>query len=267
MYNRFGGDTIPYITKKELDKALSTAFEAAIESALQDTLFNDTTEVPFDTVSLRYDLTLSNRLSKIEHSLKKISLKYIDKPVINKEWRCIVSSIDTGIVPMPENGCIFSFGMDVPLNKIPKLKDTLFVKFSTNVKQDIKFINSVSGTPRLVRNGVARHEAYEEGSRGRRFIGKQLSRTAIGTDKSRSKVFLVAVETTIKSEGKIGANLRELAGIMRQIGAYNAMNLDGGGSTIMVIGNKNIFYKNKPDISRRLSVGVSIVKKKPVAGS
>ncbi|MCL5991902.1 MAG: phosphodiester glycosidase family protein, partial [Bacteroidetes bacterium] len=205
--------------------------------------------------------------SKIEHTLKKITLKYLDKPLINKEWRCVVTSIDTGIVPMPDNGCIISFGMDVPLNKIPKLKDTLFVKFSTNVRQDIKFINSVSGTPRLVRNGLARHEAYEEGSRGRRFIGKQLSRTAIGTDKSRSKVYLVAVETSSKGDGKIGANLRELASILRQIGAYNAMNLDGGGSSIMVIGNKNIFYKSRPDISRRLSVGVSIVKKREITGS
>jgi len=101
-----------------------------------------------------------------------------------------------------------------------------------------------------------------EGSKGRRFIGKQLSRTAIGTDKSRSKVYLVAIETSSKSEGKIGANLKELASIMRQVGAYNAMNLDGGGSTIMVIGNKNIFYKSRPDISRRLSVGVAVIKKK-----
>ncbi|TAL71047.1 MAG: phosphodiester glycosidase family protein [Bacteroidetes bacterium] len=267
MYNKFGGDTIPYITKRELDKALMTAFETAIESALQDTLFNDTTEVPFDTVSLRYDLTITNRLSKIEHSLKKIRLKYIDKPLINKEWRCVVTSIDTGIVAMPENGCIISFGMDAPANKIPKIKDTLFVKFSTNLKSDIRFYNSVAGTPRLVRNGLARHEAYEEGSRGRRFIGKQLSRTAIGTDKSRSKIYLVAVETTIRSEGKIGATLKEMSGIMRQIGAYNAMNLDGGGSTIMVIGNKNIFYKSRPEISRRLSVGIAIVKKRNSTGS
>ncbi|OGU13362.1 MAG: hypothetical protein A2X61_14775 [Ignavibacteria bacterium GWB2_35_12] len=262
MYNKFGGDTIPYITKRELDKALMAAFETAIESALQDTLFNDTTEIPFDTVALKYDLTIANRLSKIEHSLKKITLRYIDKPLVNKEWRCVVTSIDTGIVPMPDNGCIISFGMDFPLNKIPQSKDTLFVKFSTNVKQDIKFYNSVSGTPRLVRNGLARHEAYMEGSKGRRFIGKQLSRTAIGTDKSRSKVYLVAIETSSKSEGKIGANLKELASIMRQVGAYNAMNLDGGGSTIMVIGNKNIFYKSRPDISRRLSVGVAVIKKK-----
>jgi exopolysaccharide biosynthesis protein len=39
------------------------------------------------------------------------------------------------------------------------------------------------------------------------------------------------------------------------------MNLDGGGSTIMVLGGKNVLNKNRPESSRRLSVGVAIVLK------
>ena len=267
LYNHFGGDTIPYITKKELNKALANAFETAIESALQDTVFADSSEMQFDTVSLKYNLTLTNRLMKVEHSLTKVSLRYIDNPIINEKVRCRVLSIDTGSVPMPDDGCIISFGYEIPKDLVPKINDTIEIKFSTNVKSNIHFFNSVSGTPRLVRNGRAHHEAYEEGSRGRRFISRELSRTAIGTDRSLSKVFLVAAEPTSRDLGIIGANLRELAGIMRQIGAYNAMNLDGGGSSLMVIDNKNVFYKSRPDLSRKLAVGVAIYKRKNSEGS
>jgi exopolysaccharide biosynthesis protein len=45
---------------------------------------------------------------------------------------------------------------------------------------------------------------------------------------------------------------------MKYIGCYDAMNLDGGGSTIMVIDGKNVINKENPYSSRRISVGVGI---------
>jgi hypothetical protein len=40
------------------------------------------------------------------------------------------------------------------------------------------------------------------------------------------------------------------------------MNLDGGGSSIMLVNNKNVLLPGRPDASRRLSVGIGVSKKK-----
>lgn len=45
------------------------------------------------------------------------------------------------------------------------------------------------------------------------------------------------------------------------IGAYNAMNLDGGGSSILAIDEQNQLFPNNPDICRRLSVGLAFIRK------
>jgi exopolysaccharide biosynthesis protein len=47
-----------------------------------------------------------------------------------------------------------------------------------------------------------------------------------------------------------------MADIMEYIGCYTAQNLDGGGSTNMVIGSDNI---TNPTVSRRLSVGLAVL--------
>lgn len=55
-------------------------------------------------------------------------------------------------------------------------------------------------------------------------------RTAIGTDETHTKMYVLIVE---KSSSSIGANAQELASIMKCIGCYDALNFDGGGSTTM----------------------------------
>jgi len=47
---------------------------------------------------------------------------------------------------------------------------------------------------------------------------------------------------------------------MAKIGCYNAMNLDGGGSTTMVINGLNIINNYNPNKSRRISVGLAVKK-------
>ena len=43
----------------------------------------------------------------------------------------------------------------------------------------------------------------------------------------------------------IGLTLMELAGLMKEFGCVNAMNLDGGGSTVMYVGGSVV---NKPAV-------------------
>lgn len=58
-------------------------------------------------------------------------------------------------------------------------------------------------------------------------------RTAIGINKNNSEILLVTVDG--RNNKSIGMTELELAEFMRSIGAYQALNLDGGGSTTMGI--------------------------------
>lgn len=250
FYTCFSGDTIPYIPQKTI--------ECDFSDYLQDVENDDSTENQCDTLKLRQEFVNAERSAMLEYSLTKLVLMYIDSPAINKKVRCKILSIDTGAVAIPKNGCIISFGKnEYPQNKFV-LGDTISFKIETDLYNDIIFKNAICGTPRLVRSGVASQEAYQEGSRGRRFINRGLPRTSIGTNKDKTKIYLAAIEPTGNRRNN-GLNLAEMAEIMKKIGCYDAMNLDGGGSTVMVINNKNVLLKNNPSHSRKVSIGVSII--------
>lgn len=59
-------------------------------------------------------------------------------------------------------------------------------------------------------------------------------RTAIGVDGSRRYVTLVAVDGRQKGYSE-GMSVHELAGLMLELGCSDALNLDGGGSTVMLL--------------------------------
>ncbi len=72
------------------------------------------------------------------------------------------------------------------------------------------------------------------------LLGTNLSftrhpRTAIGTTMDRKHIILLVVDG--RSVNSVGATLEELAEIMEGIGAYDALNLDGGGSTSITVNN------------------------------
>lgn len=73
-------------------------------------------------------------------------------------------------------------------------------------------------------------------SNGRPVIGyreKLHPRTAVGTDASRRTVWLVVVDGR-RPDVSEGMTYRELAALMRDLGCVTALNLDGGGSTVML---------------------------------
>ncbi len=256
LYNKYAGTAIPYIHPKKIEKLFHLA--------LADTTFRDVTDMAFDTTEFLQSIESEEKANALESYLHKIQLDYLGQPLINKEISCVVTKSDTGVFIMPKWGCIISFGKDIPYDHIPLVGDTISLKFSTSVHDSILFRNAVSGTPRLVTNGIAKHKAYEEGSKSRRFIRYHLPRTAIGTNKDKTKIILVAVESSSKKNRRLGANLTELAIIMKKLGCHDAMNLDGGGSSQMVINGKNLLSCYNPSAGRKISTGIGIIKVKPL---
>ncbi len=256
LYNRFGGDTIPYIHYEQFDAEI----DEAVMNALEDREFSDSTEGEFDTEKFRAELVRSKRAAAKEFSLNKAVLIYHDEPAINKEIMCKVIYLKSGAVNVPRNGCVISFGEDIPISMYPEPSDLVSIKFNTKKYKDVIFKHGVSAVPQLIRDGIANPGASEEGATSRRFINNKLPRTAIGTNKDQTKLYLAVVQRGNRSEGINGASLDDMAMIMKKIGCYNAMNLDGGGSSIMVINNENVTRPDRPDASRKLAIGVAIIK-------
>jgi hypothetical protein len=110
----------------------------------------------------------------------------------------------------------------------------------------------IGGWPILVKDGlnVAESNPYIEGVIPR-FSENRHPRTGIGFSEDSSTVCFITVDG--RQEKSRGMTLFEFANLMIQEGLYQALNLDGGGSTTMVINNKIV---NSPsDITGEREVG------------
>lgn len=257
MYNAYAGDAIPFVNAKDLERGF--------QEAIKDTIFTsgDSTEDALSREQLRIEIARAQREANTEYPLLKIRLRYLRSPSINEPIACEVLGTDTGTVRMPLRGCVVSIPAGV-LPRVPKQGDTVTLQFQTNVRSRTRFMNAVSGTPRLVRSGTAKHEADIEGSTGRRFIQQNLARTAIGVDRSGNKIIVAAIRASDGSTGTMGATLKQTADVMRLLGAYHAINLDGGGSTGMVVEDDHVFFEGEDPLTRRIAVGLAIVKRSHV---
>jgi exopolysaccharide biosynthesis protein len=100
----------------------------------------------------------------------------------------------------------------------------------------------VGGWPVIVNDGksVAEYADIVEGTFPR-FSVQRHPRTGVGISKDGKTLYLMTVDGRRESEG--GMSLVELAQTMLRLGAYEAMNFDGGGSTTMVVAGKVV---NRP---------------------
>lgn len=104
-------------------------------------------------------------------------------------------------------------------------------------------LHAVGGGPRLMRGGGISIEAGAEGI-SEAFVDTRHPRTAFGYNDSTC--FLVTVDG--RREGySAGMNLYELADLMKELGAAEAINLDGGGSTTMWVDGT---IRNRPSDNR-----------------
>lgn len=92
----------------------------------------------------------------------------------------------------------------------------------------------LGGGPILLAQGAI--QTNTDGFNPTSFVNTRHPRTAIGTGKDGTLV-LVTVDGR-QPKKSIGMTIPELAALMLELGCEEAMNLDGGGSTTMVIGGK-----------------------------
>ncbi len=140
-----------------------------------------------------------------------------------------IISIGTQSMPIPQNGYVI-VGPDERLAKIYKAKHIdLDIKTIPNW-ENVKHI--ISGGPYLVKNGEVFVDMTEQKLGA---IGGKNPRTAIGYTQDGNFI-MVAVDG--REGASVGLTLKELAWFMKSIGCTNAMNLDGGGSTVMYVNGR-----------------------------
>ncbi|HRE56826.1 MAG TPA: phosphodiester glycosidase family protein [Candidatus Kapabacteria bacterium] len=256
LYNTYAGKTVPYVHETSIEKAVQEFVENHKYAA------EDSTESELDINELREAQAEARRARDKEFPMWKVKVRHLRLPRINLPTPCLVLGVhDSGTVSMPLRGSVISFDKSFSLDDLPKVGDTVYYQFTTTPFPTRRFANAVSGTPRLVRNGIAKHEAMEEGARAVRFRNHGLARTAIGQSRDGKTTYIVMVEPPTKGKNNNGATLQTLANLMRDIGAWNAMNLDGGGSSMMTICNTNVCTNTTIPSGRRISAALALFRR------
>lgn len=130
---------------------------------------------------------------------------------------------------------------------LEKKNATLEIKTNPEWK-NVKHI--ISGGPYLVKN----NEVYVDITAQKLgAIGGRNPRSAIGYT-ANNNFIIVAVDG--REGSSIGMTLTELANFMKSIGCTNAINLDGGGSTVMYINGKVV---NKPAVTGGIALSNALV--------
>ena len=140
-----------------------------------------------------------------------------------------ITTISYGSTTIPENGYVISG----PKSKLEPFFSAKKIKLDIKTSPEWENIDHIiSGGPYLVKEGQIYVDvtAQKLGS----ITGKN-PRTAIGYT-ANNEFIMVTVDG--REHASVGMTLGELARMMKGFGCINAMNLDGGGSTVMYVQGK-----------------------------
>ncbi len=129
-------------------------------------------------------------------------------------------------VSIPANGFVLSANGNKVYDLLPmKIGDE--VSISINIDPQWQNSQLILGSgPILVQNGQANKSFLHSSAKTR------TARTAVAVDKSGKRVFMATVDSGRKG-AREGMTMQEFANYLVSLGAYQAINLDGGGSTTM----------------------------------
>jgi len=132
------------------------------------------------------------------------------------------------------------------------------IEMNIKTTPDWKNLNmSVTGASILVKDGkIPTKFSFDIAS-----ISNRNPRTIVGSSKDGKELMLVTVDG--RQNSSIGLTQTEAAQLMLELGAYNALNLDGGGSTTMAsrsLGSKDLRIVNSPSdgTTRLVSTAIGV---------
>lgn len=177
--------------------------------------------------------------TRTEYKSTEVLLASTDLPVrIGKPIGATVMKVvlDTMNTPIPKGGMVLSGGGPAAyfLKESLKPGDKVTLRFDINSDVCLDWTRveqAVGGGPWLVKKGTESVDWSEEGFK-ESFSTATHPRTAVGVT-ADNKLLIVTVDGRQAISG--GISLPNLAALMKRLGAVNAINLDGGGSTTLSV--------------------------------
>ncbi|HHX41978.1 MAG TPA: phosphodiester glycosidase family protein [Armatimonadetes bacterium] len=161
----------------------------------------------------------------------------------------VVRSVGSGGLPIPRDGYALSFvGGDAHLGNHfqPGHRVTMQIDYGSRDEEFWQSVQEGLGCgPRLVAEGRVAYDPKAEGFNDPKILSLAGARSAVGIRRDGT-LLLVTCSATV----------RQLADIMKALGAYDAMNLDGGASSGLWVQGK---YLVRP--GRNISNAILILKR------
>lgn len=134
-----------------------------------------------------------------------------------------------------------------------------------HVRERVKLWNVVAGSAQIVTDGaptIPRYGVELTVGGGRRYsaenswYGRVTARTAIGFTRDANTLVLFTVDAR---GGSVGMNVSEVAEtLIRDYGVWEALNLDGGGSTSMAIGDRLVNTSSDNPNGRKVASSLAV---------
>lgn len=156
-------------------------------------------------------------------------------------------------IPIPLNGYLLVLRSNRTAATNFQVGTLLRLESLTNPPEFSRFPQIVAAGPLLLQNRQISLDAEAE-KFSKAFAIEKASRSAIGQT-SDGNVILAAVHT--RTDGG-GATLDDIAQIMQQLGAVNALNLDGGSSTTLYLGGQILDRPSRSTARVHNGIGVFV---------
>jgi hypothetical protein len=197
----------------------------------------------------------------------EIELLPIDSFVTNSNTRCIVTKKESNVGNMTiQSGRYILSGHGQSktfLDQNFNVGDTVILKMGTSpIIGNVTAL--IGGGPRLLINGSKPPTFVGFEGFGSDFVNTRHPRSAVGFNQDSSKVYFVVVDGR-QPNLSVGMTLDELANLMLSIGAYNAVNLDGGGSSTLVVHNQVVNSPSDPGGERSVANALFAIREMEVS--
>ncbi len=137
------------------------------------------------------------------------------------------------------------------------------IHFMPGPAADSNWFTAVAGTPWLLRGGQPRQAIDDQGCAA--LCARAHPRTAVGLDASGSVLTLVLVEG--RRGAILGVALAPLAQWLQSLGVFDAVNLDGGGSSTLWLQGQAVMGRPDNEAAERALANALFIVRVPLDGA
>lgn len=185
----------------------------------------------------------------------EIGVRLVDDWIVNRPMRVVAEEMESGVGDMDVQSydmILSGHGTAAEFLEEISMGDTLEVQLNLN-PLDRPLLEAMGGSTQFIKNGIV-NSNWED----------RHPRTAVGFSADTTNVYFVVVDG--RQSRSVGMMLSELGDFMVEIGVDHAINLDGGGSTAMVIQDDVVNTPSDGGLQRAVANALFVTMKNPGIG-